>query len=68
MAKPLVKKGNEKRPVEVNGQVRQVQVYERTVEIVEEVDVETLKMLRARLQAKLDQIDAEIAEIEAAGG
>lgn len=62
----LVKSGAT-RAVEVEGQVKQVPVFKKTVTTVIEIDVETLKIQRATLMAKVADIDAQLADIAAAG-
>lgn len=67
MAKEELVKGDGTRPVEVGGQVKQVRIFKKTVTTVIEVDKESLKKQRAELVAKIADIDAQIAEITAAG-
>lgn len=53
------------RPVEVAGKVQQVQVYQKEITLQQDVDVETLKIVKADLEAQLADVEAQIAEIEA---
>lgn len=64
MAGSLKKRDGETFTVEKNGQIKQVQVYERKVVTVQLVNVEVLKKRKAELEKELQQIGLELAQIE----
>lgn len=53
----------ETRAVEIDGQVNQIPVYEKTILVRKVIDVEQLKLERDSLVKRIQEIDLDISEI-----
>ena len=49
--------------VNVKGSIKVAKVYEETIDVKKEYNPETLKMLKADLQAQIVEIDALLAQM-----